>query len=452
MKKNRTAETTEYWNPEMKPELSNLKVLYGLFAFLWFTSFLMPQYFGVRLGFDFTCTRIADVLIVLYMIMNPKILTHFWFSCVRCKLLIPLWIYLFVCGYTMVLRADINAFFLPFMEILTFMMLIYGVRYVIGFYRAINWTVICAYVLSLYGLVEYVCKQSLMLKFLRTMPTIAGNAYRSGQYRIMGPCQHALGYGLLLIIFVAVVSYDTKTKKINLFHRPLLILLLYANIMLTGSRSTLGIAVAEAVLIIVVSERENRKKEILILAGLIILLASFLLLFSWTNIAKTMMLSITSLVDQVFGTNYAVAYGAETTRLANSENYRKFLPKIFTLDWLNPFIGRGVKRSFSVAFDGYYIRSIDNYYVHQYIKYAYPGMISYVLFVIGMVIGMIKEWFRYRTALYKIIMIGTICYFYNLWWVDALQTLKYIYALLAIFFATYLAQRDSIRGTIREHE
>ena len=159
------------------------------------------------------------------------------------------------------------------------------------------------------------------------------------------------------------------------------------------------------------------------------------------------MMQITMLIDQVLNTEFSLQFGAEVSRLQNSENYREFLPKIFTLDWLNPFIGRGVKYVFSAGFpneDGnmVYIKSIDNYYVNQYIKYAYPGLITYVVFIVTAAITMIKEIIKHKSASAKIVFLGFVCYFVNLWWVDALQTLKFVYAYIAVFFAVRLYYKD----------
>ena len=64
-------------NCEIKPELSNLKLLYAIYAFLIIAAIIMPQYFGIHIGVDITCTRFANIMIICYMIFNPKILSHF---------------------------------------------------------------------------------------------------------------------------------------------------------------------------------------------------------------------------------------------------------------------------------------------------------------------------------------------------------------------------------------
>ena len=428
-----------------EPELRNLKVLYALMVFLIITDFVMPQYFGIHIGYDLTCTRLADVLIIFYMFMNRKILTHFGDMVIHHIFIIPFVIYLFVSIYTMVCRVDINAFFLVFLEILTFYILVYGIRYVVGWKKAIKISIGCAYFLGIYGLVEFFYGQSIFLKFFSTVPNGVANSYRSGFYRIMGPCGHALGYGLLLLLFIALACVDVEKNEVYLFKRPVLIGLLYINVFLTGSRSTLGIALIEMFLILLISGVKNIKKSCIIIFLLLAALGVFLLLFGRTGIGRYMMMQITSVIDQFLGTSYSGLFGADTTTLDNSEEYRKYLPRIFQLDWLNPWIGRGVSRVFSAEIDGVYIKSIDNFYVSQYIKYGYPGMIAYILFIVVAVVFLIRAAWKYHSCVFKLVLIATVCYFFNLWCLDALQTLKFEYVLLAIASACYMWEEQMVK-------
>ena len=430
-----------------KPELRNLRLLFGLNVFLLIVLFIMPQYFGIHIGWDITCTRLANILLIIYSLLQFRVFNLFTKTFISCSITIPLVLYLLVALYTMIFRVDVNALVLVLLEVLTLYMLIFAIRYVIGVKRAIRIIIGCAYFLSIYGFVEFVAGQSLFLKFLKTVPTIVVNSYRSGYYRIMGPCGHALGYGLLLILFVAMACLDYEKNEIYLYKRPVLLVMLIGNTFLTGSRSSQGIVLVEIVIILILSSREKRKKAvfysvILVLSGVVFTVVTYN-----TKIGQYIMMQITMLIDQIFNTELSLKYGAEVTRLQDSENYREYLPKIFNLDWLNPLVGRGVKQSFSAEIlkeDGtmIYIKSIDNYYVNQYIKYAYPGLIAYVAFIITTAITMIKEIIKHKSAVAKIIFLGFICYFVNLWWVDALQTLKFVYAYVAVFFATLLNNRD----------
>ena len=427
---------------EIEPELRNLKFLFGIYTFFIISDYIMPQYFGIRIGYDITCTRFANILIVIYFLFSPHLLTHFFQTIYRCYFFIPMMMFMFVTGYTMVLRTDIKAFMQPFFEFLSLCMLVYGIRYVVGYKRAIKWSIGCAYFLSCYGIIEFMYGESIFHKFLATMPNIVENSYRSGKFRIMGPCGHALGYGLLLLLLFAIACIDTEKIEVFLFRRPILLLLILTNVFLTGSRSTLGIVFLEAVLIFLISSVKNKKLSLFYLLAIGVFFLVFMLAVYKTALGKYIMMQLASVIDTVFDTNYAAHFGADTTTLENSEQYRKLLPKIFLLDWLNPLVGRGNYSSFGVYIDGMSIHSVDNFYVSEYIKYAYPGLISYILFIIVNLYVMLKNALEKKSAVAKVCFIACVCYFINLWWVDALQTLKYVYIILGIFYAYFLMERD----------
>ena len=431
-----------------KPELHNLRLLFGLNMFLLIALFIMPQYFGIHIGWDITCTRFANILLAFYSLLQYRVFNLFTNTFLKCSVTIPLVIYLFIAIYTMVFRVDINAFMLVFLEILTMYMLIFAIRYVIGIKLSIKVIIACAYFLSIYGFVEFAAGQSLFLRFLRTVPSAVTNCYRSGFYRIMGPCGHPLGYGLLLILFVAIACLDYEKDEIYLYKRPILLFMLIANTFLTGSRSSQGIVVLEVILILLFSNRTNRKKAIFYSVVIVLSFGFFLMVSYKTRLGRYLLMQITMLIDQVFDTEISVNFGADITTLKNSEGYREFLPYIFALDWLNPLLGRGVKTGFSGQVynsEGKYafVSSVDCYYICQYIKYAYPGLFAYCVFIITSVVTMIKSIVKYKSNTMKIVLIGFICYFINLWWVDALQTLKFMYAFLALFFAVLLYHRDN---------
>ncbi len=426
-----------------KPELSGLKVLFGIYVFFIIASIMAPQYFGIHIGYDITCGRLGNILFIVYMLLNKPIFSHFFKTIFRCEIWVPLCCYIMVAGYTMVFRTDINALLLVFLEVFSFFMVIYGVRYVVGYRRVIKWIIGCSYFLGVYGLVEFVYGRSLFLQFFATMPTAVSNDYRSGHYRIMGPCGHSLAYGLVLLLFVAIACIDLKRNEIYLFKRPFLLILLALNVFLTGSRSTLGIFVVEVFIIFLFSSRRDKMKSLFIMVSVGIGFVVFLLLFQGTGLGRYMLGQIASVIDQVFDTSFAVNFGVDVTTLNNSEAYRKVLPYIFKLDWLNPLVGRGTRGFNGVELDGTYVHSIDNYYVSQYIKYAYPGMISYIVFMAVMLFVLLRDVSLRKSAVTKVVLIGSVLYFFNLWWVDALQTLKYEYIVLAIFYGSYLEYKDA---------
>ena len=429
------------------PELRGLKLLFGINMFLLIALIVMPQYFGIHIGYDITCSRFADIILVVYALINYRIFNLFIKTFLRCSITVPFLLYLFVTFYTMVLRRNINAFMLVFLELLTLYMLIVAIRYVIGIKRAIKTIIGCAYFLSIYGFIEFAAGHSLYLQFLSTMPNVVGNSYRSGYYRIMGPCGHSIGYGLLLLLLICLTCYDYEKEEIYLYKRPLLLFMLLGNVFLTGSRSSQGLAFVEIFLIFLLSKGANKKKAFFYSLIILCTFAMFLALTYKTKVGNYLLMQISVLIDHVLGTEFAVNFGADITTLNNSEGYREYLPLIFTLDWLNPLVGRGVQRSFGaevLGSDGktVYIGSVDNYYIVQYIKYAYPGLVTYLIYMVTAIITMVRNYFKTRSELTKILLIGFCCYYINLWWVDSLQTLKFIYIFMAIFFAESIWQKD----------
>ena len=184
--------------------------------------------------------------------------------------------------------------------------------------------------------------------------------------------------------------------------------------------------------IIILSDRKNKKKTIIFLFCFLLISVIAVLGFYNTSFSQTVLRQFASIFDELFGTQWAVKFGAEVERLSQSSSYRELLPKIFKQNWLNPLIGRGVSRHFSAVIDGYTIMSIDNFFVAQYIRYAYPGLIAYVLLLINTLVKMLKN-VKKNKGLVLACLFGFFSYYMNLWFMDALQTLKYVYMLMAIF-------------------
>ena len=261
-------------------------------------------------------------------------------------------------------------------------MVYYGIRYVIGVRKAINWTVKIAWFLGIYGVIEYALGFSPMIRILKTLPAVAGEVYRSGQYRISGPCVHPIAYGILMLFLLAVICIDYDRDELYLLKHPILYLLLLINIFLSGSRSPLGLAFIETILIILASSKERRKKTIIALFALILICAVLELALIETSIGRYIMMQITSIIDEIFGTEYSVNFGANISLLNMSSDYRDYLPRIFTVEWLNPLVGKGANAQVGFEFDGVFIKSIDNFYVATYIRYAYPGLLTFVLITV----------------------------------------------------------------------
>ena len=70
------------------------------------------------------------------------------------------------------------------------------------------------------------------------------------------------------------------------------------------------------------------------------------------------------------------------------------------------------------------------------------GISSYIAFMIAIVVFCIYIIVKYHSGVAKLALIGSFCYYLNLWWMDALQTQKFVYILIAILYAYYLWKKD----------
>jgi hypothetical protein len=249
----------------------------------------------------------------------------------------------------------------------------------------------------------------------------------------MGPSSHSLGYGLILVTMVPILCYDIEKEEINILKHKLLLLMTAANIFFTGSRSTLSVFILELIILAFLSTKTNKKRLILIGSLFITAFTITLILLQHTSIAQYILLQITSVLDELMGTTYSVRYGADLNALGSSSNYRNQLIYIFKVDWLNPMLGIGRERSFSCEINGSYIRSVDSFYIAEFIRYAYPGMIFYIAYLLYFLLRMLKNSIKQKSQISRMLLTGSLCYCINLLWLDSLQTLKYLYVLFAIF-------------------
>ena len=335
-------------------------------------------------------------------------------------------------------------------EFLFLFLLIYVIKNEIGVEKFLKIVCGCTYVLCILGIQEFITGVNLFHKF-QTLNAHIVQFVRSGSLRIMGPCGHALGYGLLLFILFTFCCIDIERNEINVLRRPILFLLIIINVFLTGSRSTLALFVLQVFILFLFSPPKTKKITVIFLLVVLAGVVGMVVIAPGSGISRYIMMQVTSVIDTILGTNYALAYGAESSRLNDSTVYRSALPKIFFLDYLNPILGRGVSRRNGFVIDGMNIISIDNFYVVQYIKYAYTGLVSYLWFVISSLLDVVKAWHKRKKTIYIVVFIGLLIYYINLWWVDSLQTLRYAYALFAVVYV-YMIEEGHINSTKRKRE
>ena len=399
-----------------------------------FALYVMPQYFGIANPiFDLTIVRMFIIFLLIFIVFDYDRSNDFVDLIKKerlTKVLIP---YFAVISYTMVLRVDINAFLNPFIEFLELYLMIYIIRDSLGVEKTVKLVIGFIYLLVILGFVEAIMQESPFAMLVTIKGIYTGRYIRGGNYRIMSNCAHSLGYGLLLVTAMPFAGYDVKDNSFNIFRRPLLLFGIAANIFLTGSRSSLGVMGVELFLMFVFSDRKNLKNNIIIAVSSVIGFAALLFCIQGTSLGKYILLQFTSLIDTLFNTSYSVKYGADLNLLKSSSAYRDQLKGIYKLDWLNPILGIGRKRGFSSVVNGHVIKSIDNFYIAEYVRYAYPGEFAFIFFIFYYGYRMLKDIYTTRSGLIRALFVGGFAYCYHLKIADTLQTLKYLYVLLALY-------------------
>ena len=409
------------------------QIAYALAVVFMLVYFILPQYFGLDLpALDLTAQRILIVVFAVYLFSSKKRIKDFFELITKNEMLSFIGIYLFVLLYTAIARKHLGTFIYSFIEFLALFMVIYIAKYAMGLKKIIKLIRVMAMVLCLLGIVEYVMHQTPFVYLQTIRGLYTGGMVRSGSYRIMGPCNHSLAYGLLLATILPIICIDEDRDKVDIIHNMFPFLLVMMNVFLTGSRSTLAIAVLEIVLLFLMSEKMEKKKLILILLCVL-------------AIGVPTLLQITSVIDEILGTSISSMFGVDKTTLANSSNYRELLLDIFGAGFINPLLGMGSGYEFYWYYKGYYIHSIDNFYIANYIRYGYPGMISYMFIVFRVFITNVKGILKRKSGILTGLAIGILCYFINLWWLDTLQTIKYVYILFALMYVYLDVQGESCK-------
>lgn len=408
------------------------------------TYYILPQYFGCKLpGFDMTAQRFLITLLGVFVLSKESRKKVFWEGVRGCGLWPVMTAYLGICFYTALLRGHIGTFLYPFIELLGAFLVIYVLREYLGSVGYLRLFRGMLLFLCLMGIVEAALGKT-PFAYLETIKGLyTGGMIRSGSYRIMGPANHSLAYGLILISGLPLLCIDEERHRFDIFKHLPLLLLVIANVFLTGSRSTLAVMGLELLLLLPAAPVRQRKKLLftVVPAGLAVLLLA--VLFPSSAPGHYILLQLCTVLDEILGTSYAVRFGVDSTSLANSASYREALLDIFGVDWLNPWLGQGSGYRFSWYIPGgATIHSIDNFYVANYIRYGYPGMIVYCLLILQALCRMLRWGVtrRDRTVWCMVIALGG--YFLNLWWMDTLQTIKYAYLPIALFEAWIAENRE----------
>jgi hypothetical protein len=399
--------------------------------------FILPDWFGFYLGMLFSAKRIFLLFCYFMIFVNKKRQRVFWQDIKSCKILnIIIGLYMFVRLYTAVLRVDINTFAGEFLDgVLVFYLFVHMLKHEITLEQLQKLMLITLAILCIEGIFEYITGINLFSYLDTTNQFISGGNSRNGNNRIQANCRHAIHLGIYVSILFLFSCVDLKRNKLYLFNHPVLFILSLITIYCTGSRAPLGIFLLCIVLVVLFSRCNECIKSFFFLFYMVLALAIFTICVYNTEIGRNIMLSLTSMIDAVFDTEFAFQYGG-TMNLIWSSEYRDVLLTVFQFDRLESILGQGVSANFLYwnAETGTLIRSIDNSYVLAYIQLAYPGMAVLILWILAFWGCALKGIIRQRDKLFTCILIIGICYFINIWYVAQMGTFMYMWMFLAISY------------------
>lgn len=225
----------------------------------WFivSLFILPSYFGVRLiFFDLTALRLFEVLL-LCLIFKSRIRKEQFIGLVKgCPNNLWIGMYIFVVVYTNILRISINTIIYWVTNgVFVFFLVTYLVVYEYGINGFLEKIRKCVWFIGLISPMELFIGRSPFV-FLDTLGK-SNTASRFGNVRIMGNCTTPNGYAMFLMILLPLLCYDWDKSRIDLEKNKLLILLIAINILLTGSRLTVGTLILGMTLCFILQPRQQ---------------------------------------------------------------------------------------------------------------------------------------------------------------------------------------------------
>ena len=399
-----------------------------------FVMLCFPDFVGFRLGIAWNLQRLVLIPFLFWILAGNVRRNEILYLTLKDKKKWILLFYLLVALYTMLFNRDIGSFMRPFLDfVMVYVLTVYLMEKGFEIEDFLKILEVCLWILAVMGIFEAVTKINLFTYLPLIDGMGGGGNIRDAGYRIAVNGQHPLGYGMFLLLTFPFVCYRSEEGILDILNKPILEILIFINVLCTGSRSTLGLFLLEVMLILLLSRSEQIKKAFVIIMPLVGAGILLLILCSDTKIVQSIIEKMILMFDSVFGTDYAGKWlNYDTLLMDSSTQYRRYLPRILGLDILNPWIGKGTNYVFSTVIDDTVIESIDNLYVAQYIKYAYPGLLALLLLFSGSIVEIAKGILFGKNAIYKVFFISFIAYFINLWYVDELGTLRYFFILLGV--------------------
>lgn len=393
--------------------------------------FLLQGLFAFRIvGPNITIQRLFLVIVYLWIFFNLERQNDFWQSIKGKKYRAIISCYLFICTYTAVFRRDFNTIFGVFVDcFLMYLLFLYILSYVESPESVLNLICKIVSIACILGIIEYITGFNLFAQLTFTNDVIP-ESLRDGILRIRVAYGHPLAYGMFLVLFFPFCCYDLKKSRIYLFNRPMTLMLVIVNILLTGSRSSIGIFGVELFLIAIITAKELKGRLLLTLIMIGIVGGFLLVAFLDNPFIQIAMRQIFYMIDELFDTQFAVDFGGDVS-ISNSSIARERLWKIFDYPGMNPVLGSGVTEKKFFYIDNWRVTSVDNFYVNQYIKFAYPGLIATICMFATYLWNCVRGFWVYHSSVFLLCLISGAAYMGNLIVVDELATIKYFFFLLA---------------------
>lgn len=416
-----------------------IRIRYSSLFIVYLACFwVMPNYFAVKVsGLPLmTMHRVLLIALLLWVLLNRRMMSDFWrvintLSLVEKAVFIGFAASTFVTG----LFFGMNSFFNPlFDDILSFCIIYFSLYRYLDFDDVQSLARKILWVVCLLGLIEAASGVN-VFDYLNTgMSDLNyGSLMRDTTLRVTSAYGHPLAYSMVLNLLFPLVCYDSRNREVYLFRDGPLFVLVLLNMLLTGSRSGIALFIIELLLILLLSDRRHMQK--LVVNGLVAVSASTLvLMFGSSNVfIRSLIRSVLYTVDGMFHTNYAVLYGGDA-HVAQSSEYRNVLWKLLgRQELLTPF-GKGNDYRINIMIGGWYINSIDNFYINYYIRFGVVGVLALLCFFLVYVLIFLKRALEHREVrkLCLLFLIIMAVYLSNLVVVDEIGTLRIFMSVLAL--------------------
>ena len=248
---------------------------------------------------------------------------------------------------------------------------------------------------------------------------------------------------MVIIMVMPFLCIDKENNSLYLYKNPIQLLLLTVTVFFSGARSGIAIFLTELLAILIMSRKNVRGKTWVYTITLITILGLLIITFINTPIVQYFIRYFYYIVDEVFGTSFALNYGGDIS-IKYSSDARDVLWKIISSSQFNKFIGKGTNYSLSFYIGSKLVVSVDNWYMLQYIYYALPGLFMMIIIFVKSINNTIRLYRSTRNSVFLASLIAIFGYLCNLAVAAAFNTMTYFFIILAYIYAKDIANEEPI--------